>query len=142
MRATRIVKSIEATVAHGKRAPVAFTIENISVTGAKMQGPLTLKLKERITIVFFSENERIEVQADVVRVDTADLLNDEIAVHFVTPSDEVTAKIAALVDKALDKEIEVESADASSTADIEDTGDVDVVIQIDPLTGEPIRSDD
>lgn len=140
MRATRIVKSIEATVATPKRAPVAFTIENISVTGAKMQGPLTLKLKERITIAFFSDGERIEVQADVVRVDTADLLNDEIAVHFVTPSDEVTAKIAALVDKARDKEIEVESADSQIASGDEDTGDV--VIQIDPLTGEPLRSDD
>ena len=123
MRATRIVKSIEATVAIGKRAPVAFTIENISITGAKMQGAMTLKLKDRITIVFFDDKERIEVQADVVRVDTADLMNDEIAVQFVTPSDEVTTKIAALVDKALDKEIEVDS-DQPPPADEEDTGDV------------------
>jgi hypothetical protein len=140
MRATRIVKSIEATVAIGKRAPVAFTIENISITGAKMQGAMTLKLKDRITIVFFDDKERIEVQADVVRVDTADLLNDEIAVQFVTPSDEVTSKIAALVDKALDKEIPVESADAPPPPDEEDTADV--VISIDPLTGEPVRPDD
>ena len=123
MRATRIVKSIEATVAIGKRAPVSFTIENISITGAKMQGALTLKLKDRITIVFFDDKDRIEVQADVVRVDTADLLNDEIAVQFVTPGDEVTAKIAALVDKALDKEIPVDS-DQPVAADEEDTGDV------------------
>lgn len=124
MRATRIVKSIEATVAIGKRAPVAFTIENISITGAKMQGAMTLKLKDRITIVFFDDKERIEVQADVVRVDTADLMNDEIAVQFVTPSDEVTTKIAALVDKALDKEIEVDSDQPPPAADEEDTGDV------------------
>ena len=123
MRATRIVKSIEATVAIGQRAPGAFTIENISITGAKMQGAMTLKLKDRITIVFFDDKERIEVQADVVRVDTADLMNDEIAVQFVTPSDEVTTKIAALVDKALDKEIEVDS-DQPPPADEEDTGDV------------------
>lgn len=140
MRATRIVKSVEATVAMGKRAPVAFTIENISVSGAKMQGPLTLKLKDRITIVFFAERERIEVQADVVRVDTADLLNDEIAVQFVTPSDEVTAKIAAMIDKALDKEIEVDSPDGRHAPDEEETEDI--VINIDPLTGEPLRTDD
>lgn len=127
MRATRIVKSIEATVAIGKRAPVPFTIENISITGAKMQGAMTLKLKDRITIVFFDDTERIEVQADVVRVDTADLLNDEIAVQFVAPSDEFTTKIAALVDKALDKEIPVESAD-QPLPDEEDTGDVIVNI--------------
>lgn len=124
MRATRIVKSIEATVAIGKRAAVSFTIENISVTGAKMQGAMTLKLKDRISIVFFDEMGRIEVQADVVRVDTADLMNDEIAVQFVAPSDEVTARIAALVDKALDKEIPVESHDQHAAADEEDTGDV------------------
>ncbi len=140
MRATRVVKSIEATVAMGKRAPVAFTIENISVTGAKMQGPLTLKLKDRITIVFFAERERIEVQADVVRVDTADLLNDEIAVQFVSPGDEVTAKIAAMIDKSPDKEIEVEAPDKRHFADEEETEDI--VINIDPLTGEPLRSDD
>jgi len=126
-------------VAIGKRAPVSFTIENISVTGAKMQGAMTLKLKDRISIVFFDDKERIEVQADVVRVDTADLMNDEIAVQFVAPSDEVTRKIAALVDKALDKEIEVDS-DQPQAPDEEDTGDV--VITIDPLTGEPIRNDD
>ena len=140
MRATRIVKSIDATVATGKRAPVPFTIENISVTGAKMQGPLTCKLKDRITIVFFDDKERIEVQADVVRVDTADLMNDEIAVQFVTPSDDVTAKIAALIAKALDKEIEVDSGDSAVPPDEENTEDV--VIQIDPLTGEPVRTDD
>ena len=127
MRATRIVKSIKATVATGKRAAVPFTIENISVTGAKMQGQLTLKLKDRITIVFFDESERIEVQADVVRVDTADLLSDEIAVQFVTPSEEVTAKIAALVDKARDSEIEVDS-DQPVPPDEEDTGDVELNI--------------
>jgi hypothetical protein len=140
MRATRIVKSIEARVAIGKRAPVAFTIENISVTGAKMQGPLTLRLQDRITIVFFDDKDRIEIQADVVRVDTADLLTDEIAVAFVTPSDEVTARIAALIGKALDKEIEVDPNESREIPDEEAT--VDVVIQLDPLTGEPIRSDD
>jgi len=140
MRATRIVKAIEATVAIGKRAPVTFTIENISITGAKMQGAMTLKLKDRISIVFFDDKERIEVQADVVRVDTADLLNDEIAVHFVAPGDEVTSKIAALIDKALDKEIPVESHESPALPDEEDTADV--VIEINPLTGEPIRSDD
>ena len=139
MRATRIVKSIDATVAIGKRAAVPFTIENISVSGAKMQGAMTLKLKDRITISFSDGNDRIEVLADVVRVDTADLLNDEIAVQFVTPSDEVVAKIAALVDKALDKEIPVES-DQAPAPDEEDTGEV--TISIDPLTGEPLRSDD
>ena len=140
MRATRIVKTIEATVAIGKRAPVSFTIENISVTGAKMQGAMTLKLQDRISIVFFDDRERIEVQADVVRVDTADLMNDEIAVQFVAPSDEVTAKIAALIGKALDKEIPVESGDSPALPDEEDTADV--VIQIDPLTGEPVRTDE
>ncbi len=140
MRATRIVKSIEATVSTGKRAPAAFTIENISVTGAKMQGPLTLKLKERITIVFFHDQQRIEVQADVVRVDTADLLTDEIAVQFVAPGDEVTAKIAAMIDKALDKEIEVDVPDGRAAPDEEETEDI--VINIDPLTGEPLRTDD
>src|SRR5512142_2004402 len=124
----------------GKRAPVPFTIENISVTGAKMQGPLTLRLKDRITIVFFAERERIEIQADVVRVDTADLLNDEIAVQVVPPSDEVTAKIAAMIDKSPDKEIEVDSPDARPAPDEEETEDI--VINIDPLTGEPIRPDD
>ena len=128
MRATRIVKTIEATVAIGKRAPVSFTIENISITGAKMQGAMTLKLKDRISIVFFDDQGRIEVQADVVRVDTADLMNDEIAVQFVEPSEEVTARIAALVEKALDKEIPVDSGDPPIAADEEDTGDVVVNI--------------
>lgn len=127
-RATRIIKTIDATVAVGKRAAVAFTIENISVTGAKMQGPLTLRLKDRVTISFVAEQERIEVQADVVRVDTADLMNDEIAVHFVAPTEEITAKIAALIGKALDKEVEVESPDGRPAPDEEDTADVEIVV--------------
>src|SRR4051812_7474300 len=101
-RAPRVATSIVATVAAGKRSGVKFTIENISVSGAKLEGPLTLGKGERITIVFTADGQSVTVQAEVVRVDTADLMTDQIAARFIDPSADVQKAIQGLVTKMMD----------------------------------------
>ncbi len=102
-RAPRVPTSIVATVTAGKRLGVRFTIENISITGAKLEGPLTLAKGERIMILFTAEGHSVQLAAEVVRVETADLMTDQIAARFIDPSDETKEAIQALVNKLLDE---------------------------------------
>lgn len=101
----------------GKRS-ARFRILNVSVTGAKLEGPLTLALHEGITIKFTFEGATCEVAAEVVRVDTPDLMTDEIAARFLEPSAEVHAALERIVHHALTapdpeatQEIEIEAED-------------------------------
>ncbi len=102
MRAPRVSQPIVATVSAGKRGPERFTIQNISISGAKLEGPLALALRERITLVFKAGDESVTLQAEVVRVETADLMSDEIAVAFVDMTEATREAIRALVNRVLD----------------------------------------
>lgn len=64
----------------------AFEIHALSLEGAEMMGPLVLALGQRIRIALASAGESVEILADVVRVNSTDLLHDCIAVRFVAPS--------------------------------------------------------
>lgn len=103
-RAPRVPTSIVCTVTAGKRSGVRFTIENLSTTGAKLEGPLTLAKGERIGILFTAEGHSVKLSAEVVRVETADLMTDQIAARFVDPSPEDKEAIQALVNKILDEQ--------------------------------------
>jgi hypothetical protein len=100
-RAQRVPTSIVATVTAGKRNGVRFRIENISITGAKLEGPLTLSKGETIGILFEAEGHSVQLMAEVVRVDSPDLMTDQIAARFVDPSPEAQKAIEALVNKIL-----------------------------------------
>jgi c-di-GMP-binding flagellar brake protein YcgR len=102
VRAQRVATAIVATVSAGKRAAVRFTILNISVTGAKLEGPLALKLHQRISIRFQSDATCVELEAEVVRVDTPDLMVDQIAVRFIDPSSDARDAIGEIVKRAVD----------------------------------------
>lgn len=102
MRAPRVSPSIVATVSAGKRGPERFTIQNISTSGAKLEGPLALTLRERVTLVFQLGDESVQLQAEVVRVETADLMSDEIAVRFVEMTDVTRDAVRKLVTRVLD----------------------------------------
>ncbi len=103
-RAPRVPTSIVATVTAGKRAGVRFTIENISTTGAKLEGELTLAMGERISILFTADGQSVQLAAEVVRVETHDLMSDQIAARFIDPSPEDKEAIQRLVSKLLDEQ--------------------------------------
>lgn len=83
-RAARRVDTLfpVTAIVGGRRYP--FKIENISTTGARLRGPLTLTLGQRIDLVLELEDRSpIDVVAEVVRVHTDDLVNDTAAVRFI-----------------------------------------------------------
>jgi hypothetical protein len=100
-RAPRVDTSIKATVTAGKRT-VPFVIDSLSTTGARLIGPLALALNEKLGIVFAADETRVEVTAEVVRVDTADLMTDQIAVRFIDLASDTQDVLRALVERALE----------------------------------------
>lgn len=114
-RAPRIETKTRATVSDGRRK-VEFTIDSLSVSGARLVGPLALQRGHRIDIVLELETGRVELVGEVVRVDTPDLMTDQIAVRFVDPSPESRTALRALVQQAL------EDADEGADSDEEVTG--------------------
>lgn len=102
-RAQRVPTSIVATVTAGKRS-VPFTIENISVSGAKLEGPLSLKKGEHIIILFEAEGHSVRLTAEVMRVESPDLMTDQIAARFIDPSPADREVIQHLVTKLLDEQ--------------------------------------
>jgi hypothetical protein len=76
---------------------VAMMIESISTSGARLVGPVTLIVGERIQALFDVEGIPVEVFADVVRVETQDIATDRITVRFVDVSDEKRAYLQRLV---------------------------------------------
>ncbi len=120
-RAPRVDTSIRATVTSGKRK-VPFVIDSISTSGARLIGELALALKERIGILFEAEAQRIDVIAEVVRVDTADLMTDQIAVRFLDPSPDTMASLRVLVDRSLDEYWSSDSGEEKAAPDAEVTG--------------------
>jgi hypothetical protein len=131
LRAPRAQIQISAKVTAGKRKDVTFTIENLSVSGAKMEGPLAIALKQTIGIVFEAEGKFVSVQAEVVRVDTADLMTDQIAVQFIDPSPETKEAIRALVEKHLRNVWGDDLDDDDGDDTVEDSGD-DTEIVVEP----------
>lgn len=116
-RAPRVDTSIKATVTSGKRT-VPFVIDSLSTSGARLVGALALAMKEKISILFQAEDQRIDVAAEVVRVDTADLMTDQIAVRFIDPSPEVAAALRILVERSLDEYWNEEQPPASPDAEV------------------------
>lgn len=120
LRARRVPTSIVAKVSAGKRADVPFTILNVSLTGAKLEGPLALKLHQIISIKFESESKSVAIEAEVVRVDTPDLIVDQIAARFVDPSPEARDVMSEIVKRALDA---VDEPDPGQTDNLPILGD-------------------
>lgn len=98
--APRIATSLAASVTAGRRT-IALTVENLSVTGARLVGPMPMTVGQRLRITFALEGVSVDVLADVVRVQTPNLLTDRVAVHFVDMCARSRAAIAALVARAL-----------------------------------------
>ncbi len=101
-RAPRAATSTRATVSDGRRA-ATFTIDSLSISGARLLGALALKLGDRVNIVLHVESGPVRVVGEVVRVDTPDLMTDQIAVRFVDPSPESRAAIRDVVRQSLEQ---------------------------------------
>jgi hypothetical protein len=78
----RIDTSISATVVFGKRR-VPFTIDNLSASGARLNGPLPLARGDKVRLIIAFDQTSLETLAEVVRVHSADLVSDQVAVRFV-----------------------------------------------------------
>jgi hypothetical protein len=73
-----------AVVRLGPRA-TQFTIDNLSLGGARLIGSMALRLGQRVDIELVLDTDPLALVGEVVRVDTPDLLEDQIAVRFVDP---------------------------------------------------------
>ena len=103
----RLAVASSAIVLARHNSGVAFSIESISVGGARLVGPLTLEAGESIQILFELEGTPIDVEGRVVRVDRQDLATDRVAVAFKNLSEEARVSIQQLVLRGLDLESEL-----------------------------------
>jgi hypothetical protein len=108
-RDPRIRTNTRATVWFGSRA-APFTIDNLSLGGARLVGSMVLRLGQHIDIEFNLDSGPVKVTGEVVRVDTPDLIEDQIAVRFLELQPEVRIAIRDTVMRQLaDHEIDEES---------------------------------
>jgi hypothetical protein len=91
--APRCEVALEVSVLSGRRR-VCFTVDNISASGARLRGPLPLARGQRIRMVIGESGA--ELEAEVVRVHTGDLLTDQVAVRFVSLTPEAEAQVRVL----------------------------------------------
>lgn len=140
-RAPRVDTSIKATVTAGKRT-VPFVIDSISTSGARLIGPLALAMKEKVSIVFTAAEHRIDIAAEVVRVDTADLMTDQIAVRFIDPNPATAATLRLIVERSLDEYWNDDADGDAPPPDAEVTGPSTRISPDDEDTEVVIESDD
>src|SRR5690606_19486348 len=76
-------------------------VENLSVTGARLVGPMPMTVGQRLRVTFALDGVSVDVLADVVRVQSPNLLTDRAAVRFVDVCARSRSAIAALVARAL-----------------------------------------
>lgn len=96
----RAAVEVPAIVEAGKKR-VAFTIENLSVGGARLTGSTPLTVGEQLVIAFSLAGTRLVVTGEVVRIHTEDLLTDQVAVRFVEPSAVVVSCIEDFITSLL-----------------------------------------
>jgi hypothetical protein len=82
-----------------RRAP--FTIDNLSVTGARLIGGIALRKGQQIDIELELDTGPVKVMGEVVRVDTPDLMEDQIAVRFLDAPQDVRAAIHEVVSRTI-----------------------------------------
>lgn len=96
----RIDTNTRATVTKGAKQ-VPFTIDNLSLGGARLIGELALQKGQKIDITLELDSGTVSVVGEVVRVDTPDLMTDQIAVRFLDPTPEARAAIKDVVLRTL-----------------------------------------
>lgn len=139
-RAPRVDVHLKAVVTAGPKRSVPFTIDSMSVTGARLTGPLALVLGQVLSVTFTASGHSVTIEVEVVRVDTADLLNDQVAVRFIKVPDHAKDAIEEFVRHRLEQDEQVAAAppDRETTQplapidpDAEVTGEGDPVVEVD-----------
>jgi len=82
---------------------VAVTLESVSIGGARFVGPLSLETAEEIQILFEIDGHLFEVRAEVVRIESRDMVRDRVAVRFVELTPEARELLHGLVEQTLDR---------------------------------------
>lgn len=77
---------------------IEVEVEDVSIGGAKLTGPFTLDVGERIQIVFHSNAH--PVTAEVVRVESRDMTTDCAVVRFAARGDDTRESIRLAIDRA------------------------------------------
>lgn len=103
--------NIRATVVKGQKK-VPFTIDNLSAGGARLIGPMALKKGQHIQIALELGTAAFTLTAEVVRVETPDLLTDQIAVRFIDAATEAKAAIQTFVMQRRESKGDDDGADA------------------------------
>lgn len=111
----RILTNMRAYVVVGSRHS-PFTIDNISVGGARIIGTLALRLRQRVQLVLQLDTALVHVEAEVVRIDTPDLLADQVAVRFVDPPPEARDAITDVVSRVLDEQQDEDDSDEAEVS--------------------------
>lgn len=93
---------LHATVLVRFNPGVTFAVENISIGGCSMVGPITLSIGDRVQILFEVDDAPVELLAEVVRAEHVDILNDRIAVRFIEVQHATRELIQRLVARALE----------------------------------------
>lgn len=90
--------STTVTVVAGKRE-VPFVLDQVSATGGRIRGELTLSVGQQIRI-FVTDKAGVvhEIDADVADVRVTQLLNEEADVRFLNVPEGVSDYLAELVD--------------------------------------------
>ena len=83
------------------KTKVPFVIDNLSLGGARLVGELALQKGQKIDITLELDTGTVNVVGEVVRVDTPDLMTDQIAVRFLDPTDEAKEAIKTVVMRTL-----------------------------------------
>ena len=96
----RVDTNTRATVTKGNKK-LPFTIDNLSLGGARLIGELALQKGQKIDITLELDSGMVDVVGEVVRVDTPDLMTDQIAVRFLDPTPEAKAAIRDVVMRTL-----------------------------------------
>jgi hypothetical protein len=139
-RAPRVDAHLKAVVTAGPKRTVPFMIDSMSVTGARLTGPLTLAKGQVLSVTFTAEGRSVTIDVEVVRVDTADLLNDQVAVRFITIPDDAKDAIDEFVRHRLDEE-EAQAREAEFASPEEATKDVEPDAEITGDTATIIEAD-
>jgi hypothetical protein len=87
---------------HNQGVPVM--IASISLGGARLVGEITVAIGERVQILFEIDQQPLELEAEVVRVEMVDMATDHIAVRFVTTAEGAKRLIRGLVERSLDND--------------------------------------
>jgi hypothetical protein len=139
-RAPRVDAHLKAVVTAGPKRSVPFMIDSMSVTGARLTGPLALVLGQVLSVTFTASGHSVTIEVEVVRVDTADLLNDQVAVRFIKVPEDASDAIRDFVKQRLADEEAAASVPpdpdttqqlAAVAPDAEDTGELEPVIEVD-----------